>query len=182
MTARFRCKISSLFPVSGGRYEKADHGPQRGSFAHPTRLGRGWSGGAHREHHRGGGGEQPRLQHPARGGAGGGADADPRRAGPYTVFAPTNAAFAKVPADQLQALLNNPAQLRAVLLYHVVPGRVTSAQVAGLTSATTAQGGTLTVSASGGTVQINDATVTQADLAASNGIIHVIDTVLLPPS
>lgn len=102
--------------------------------------------------------------------------------GPYTVFAPTNAAFAKVPADQLQALLNNPAQLRAVLLYHVVPGRVTSAQVAGLTSATTAQGGTLTVSASGGTVQINDATVTQADLAASNGIIHVIDTVLLPPS
>ncbi|MEF2279080.1 fasciclin domain-containing protein [Deinococcus sp. YIM 134068] len=102
--------------------------------------------------------------------------------GPFTVFAPTNAAFAKVPADQLQALLNNPAQLRAVLLYHVVPGRVTSTQVAGLTSATTAQGGSLTVSASGGTVQINDATVTQADLAASNGIIHVIDTVLLPPS
>nr|WP_216320284.1 fasciclin domain-containing protein [Deinococcus aestuarii] len=102
--------------------------------------------------------------------------------GPFTVFAPTNAAFAKVPADQLQALLNNPAQLRAVLLYHVVPGRVTSAQVAGLSSATTAQGGTLTVSASGGTVRINDATVTQADVPASNGVIHVIDTVLLPPS
>ncbi|WP_180970072.1 fasciclin domain-containing protein [Deinococcus planocerae] len=102
--------------------------------------------------------------------------------GPFTVFAPTNAAFAKVPADQLQALLNNPAQLRAVLLYHVVPGRVTSAQVAGLSSATTAQGGTLTVSASGGTVRINDATVTRADVPASNGVIHVIDTVLLPPS
>lgn len=102
--------------------------------------------------------------------------------GPFTVFAPTNAAFAKVPQDQLQALLNDPARLRAVLLYHVVPGRVTSAQVAGLSSARTVQGGTLNVSASGGTVRINDATVTQADVPASNGVIHVIDTVLLPPS
>ncbi|MBB5233320.1 fasciclin domain-containing protein [Deinococcus budaensis] len=102
--------------------------------------------------------------------------------GPYTVFAPTNAAFAKVPADQLTALLNNPAQLRAVLLYHVVPGRVTAAQVSSLTSARTAQGADLSVSASSGTVQINDATVTRADIRASNGIIHVIDTVLLPPN
>lgn len=102
--------------------------------------------------------------------------------GPYTVFAPTNAAFAKVPADQLTALLNNPEQLRAVLLYHVVPGRVTAAQVTRLTSARTAQGADLSVSASGGTVRINDATVTRADIRASNGIIHVIDTVLLPPS
>ncbi|WP_161884198.1 fasciclin domain-containing protein [Deinococcus alpinitundrae] len=102
-------------------------------------------------------------------------------AGPFTVFAPTNAAFAKVPAAQLQALLANPAQLRAVLLYHVVPGRVTAAQVSSLTSAKTANGASLTVNASGGTVKINDATVTKADLRASNGIIHVIDTVLLPP-
>lgn len=101
-------------------------------------------------------------------------------AGPYTVFAPTNAAFAKVPQDQLTALLNNREQLRALLLNHVVPGRVTAAQVSGLSSATTAGGGTLTVNASGGTVRINDATVTRADIRASNGIIHVIDTVLTP--
>jgi uncharacterized surface protein with fasciclin (FAS1) repeats len=102
--------------------------------------------------------------------------------GPYTVFAPTNAAFAKVPQDQLKALLNNPAQLRAVLLYHVVPGRVTAAQVTRLSSAATAQGGDLTIDAGGGMVMINDATVTRADIRASNGIIHVIDTVLLPPN
>lgn len=100
--------------------------------------------------------------------------------GPYTVFAPTNAAFAKVPQDQLTALLNNREQLRALLLYHVVPGRVTSAQVSGLSSATTASGGTLNITTSGNTVRINDATVTRADIRASNGIIHVIDTVLMP--
>ncbi|GBF05380.1 transforming growth factor-beta induced protein IG-H3 precursor [Deinococcus aerius] len=100
--------------------------------------------------------------------------------GPYTVFAPTNAAFAKVPQDQLTALLNNREQLRALLLYHVVPGRVTAAQVSGLSSATTASGGTLNITASGNTVRINDATVTRADIRASNGIIHVIDTVLMP--
>lgn len=102
-------------------------------------------------------------------------------AGPFTVFAPTNAAFAKVPKATLDALLANPAQLRAVLLYHVVPGRVTAAQVSQLTSAKTANGANLTVSASGGTVKINTATVTSADVRASNGVIHVIDTVLLPP-
>jgi len=101
--------------------------------------------------------------------------------GPFTVFAPTNAAFAKVPADQLNALLANPTQLRAVLLYHVVPGRVTAAQVSRLTSAKTVNGANVNVSASGGMVMINDATVTKADVAASNGVIHVIDSVLLPP-
>lgn len=101
-------------------------------------------------------------------------------AGPYTVFAPTNAAFAKVPAADLQALLNNPAQLRALLLYHVVPGRVTSTQVATLSSAKTVNGANVRVSASGGMVMINDSTVTQADISASNGVIHVIDTVLMP--
>lgn len=100
--------------------------------------------------------------------------------GPYTVFAPTNAAFAKVPADQLQALLNDREQLRAVLLYHVVPGRVTAAQVKTMNSAKTAQGGTLNVSTMNGAVMINDATVTRADIRASNGVIHVIDSVLMP--
>lgn len=100
--------------------------------------------------------------------------------GPFTVFAPTNAAFAKVPAADLQALLNNPTQLRALLLYHVVPGRVTSAQVANLSSATTVNGADVSVSATGGMVMINESTVTQADISASNGVIHVIDTVLMP--
>ncbi|MFC4456691.1 fasciclin domain-containing protein [Deinococcus sonorensis] len=102
-------------------------------------------------------------------------------AGPFTVFAPTNAAFAKVPADQLNALLADPAQLKAVLLYHVVPGRVMAAQAARLTSAKTVNGASLNIMASGGMVRINNATVTKADVMASNGVIHVIDTVLLPP-
>ncbi|PNY82138.1 fasciclin domain-containing protein [Deinococcus koreensis] len=100
--------------------------------------------------------------------------------GPFTVFAPTNAAFAKVPAADLQALLNDRAQLRALLLYHVVPGRVTSTQVAGLSSAKTVNGANVRVSATGGMVMINESTVTQADIRASNGVIHVIDTVLMP--
>lgn len=100
--------------------------------------------------------------------------------GPYTVFAPTNAAFAALPPGQLQALLNDPAALRNVLLYHVVPGRVTSAQVAGLRSANTASGGTLRVSAMNGRVMINDSRVIAADVRARNGVIHVIDRVMLP--
>ena len=99
---------------------------------------------------------------------------------PFTVFAPTNAAFAKIPQADLNALLNDPAQLKAVLLYHVVPGKVTASQVTGLTSATTVNGADLNVSTSGGMVMINDATVTKADVMASNGVIHVIDTVLMP--
>jgi LPXTG-motif cell wall-anchored protein len=102
--------------------------------------------------------------------------------GPYTVFAPTDAAFAKLPPGTLDSLLANPAQLRAVLTYHVVPGRVTAAQVAGLSTATTVQGEPIRITATGGTVRINNATVTQADVMASNGVIHVVDTVLLPPS
>lgn len=101
-------------------------------------------------------------------------------AGPFTVFAPTNAAFAKVPEADLNALLNDPAQLKALLLYHVVPGRVTAAQVTKLTSAKTVNGANINVSTSGGMVMINDATVTKADVRASNGVIHVIDTVLMP--
>ncbi len=101
--------------------------------------------------------------------------------GPFTVFAPTDAAFRKLPAGAVDALLADPDRLRAVLLYHVVPGRVTAAQVSGLTSASTVNGAAVRVRAQGGKVMINNATVAQADVAASNGVIHVIDTVLMPP-
>ncbi|WP_352432329.1 fasciclin domain-containing protein [Pyrinomonas sp.] len=102
--------------------------------------------------------------------------------GPFTVFAPTDEAFAKLPAGTLETLLKpeNKEQLRAILLYHVVPGRVTSDDVAKATEAKTAQGEPLRIKASEGTVKVDDATVTQVDITASNGIIHVIDSVLLP--
>ncbi|CAM4068775.1 fasciclin domain-containing protein [Deinococcus marmoris] len=100
--------------------------------------------------------------------------------GPFTVFAPTNAAFAKIPAADLNALLNDPAALKAVLLYHVVAGKVTASQVMGMSSGTTVNGADVNVSMMGSSVMINDATVTKADIMASNGIIHVIDTVLMP--
>jgi uncharacterized surface protein with fasciclin (FAS1) repeats len=101
--------------------------------------------------------------------------------GPFTVFAPTDEAFAKVPKATLEALLQDKAKLKEVLLYHVVPGKVMAAQAAQLDSATTAQGQSFRISASGGTVRINSARVIQADIPASNGVIHVIDSVLLPP-
>jgi uncharacterized surface protein with fasciclin (FAS1) repeats len=100
--------------------------------------------------------------------------------GPYTVFAPTDEAFAKLPPGTVEALLQDPARLRGVLTYHVVPGAVTSGDVASLSSATTVQGSDLAIDASSG-VKVNDAMVVLADVPASNGIIHVIDTVLLPP-
>jgi len=102
--------------------------------------------------------------------------------GPFTVFAPTDAAFAKLPAGTLDSLLANPDQLRAVLTYHVVAGRVTAADVVKLHSAQTVQGEDVTIDAANGMVKINDATVTKADIMASNGVIHAIDTVILPPS
>ncbi len=100
--------------------------------------------------------------------------------GPYTVFAPTDDAFAKLPAGTVEALLADPDKLRSILLYHVVPGKVTSAQVVKLDKATTAQGSDVRISASDSGVKINDANVTQVDIETSNGIIHVIDTVILP--
>lgn len=100
--------------------------------------------------------------------------------GPFTVFAPTDAAFAKLPPGTVEALLADKAKLTAVLTYHVVAGNVSSEAVAGMTEATTVQGGKITINTASG-VMINDATVTTADVAASNGVIHVIDTVLLPP-
>jgi uncharacterized surface protein with fasciclin (FAS1) repeats len=99
-------------------------------------------------------------------------------AGPFTVFAPTDAAFAKIPADQLQALLKDKAKLTAVLTYHVVPGKVMSKDVkAG--SVKTVQGSSLTVSTMGG-VKVDNASVTAVDIAADNGVIHVIDSVVMP--
>ncbi len=100
--------------------------------------------------------------------------------GPFTVFAPTDEAFAKLPPGTVDALLNDPARLRAVLTYHVVPSRATAADVANLKSARTVQGAEVAIDTSSG-VRVNDARVTQADVLASNGVIHVIDTVLLPP-
>jgi uncharacterized surface protein with fasciclin (FAS1) repeats len=100
--------------------------------------------------------------------------------GPFTVFAPTDEAFARLPPGTVESLLADKAKLTAVLTYHVVAGKVTSAQVASMTSATTVQGGTVAIDTSAG-VKINDATVVTADVEATNGVIHVIDTVLLPP-
>jgi uncharacterized surface protein with fasciclin (FAS1) repeats len=102
--------------------------------------------------------------------------------GPYTVFAPTDAAFAKLPAGTVEALLRpeNRDQLVAVLTYHVVAGEIMADDIAGKRAEVeTVQGGTLDVNATSG-VKINNATVQTADVAASNGVIHVIDTVLLP--
>jgi len=100
--------------------------------------------------------------------------------GPFTVFAPTDEAFAKLPAGTVDELLANPEKLKQVLLYHVVPGKVTADQVVGLSSATTAQGSDIAIAVKGGTVMINNAKVTKADVMASNGVIHVIDTVIVP--
>ncbi|KPP88974.1 MAG: hypothetical protein HLUCCA08_01990 [Rhodobacteraceae bacterium HLUCCA08] len=101
--------------------------------------------------------------------------------GPFTVFAPTDAAFAKLPAGTVEALLADPEALAAILTYHVVPGAVTSADLAGQRlSVATVNGANVHIDATGGGVMVEDATVTQADIEASNGVIHVIDTVLLP--
>ncbi len=103
--------------------------------------------------------------------------------GPYTVFAPTNEAFAALPAGTLDELLKpeNKDQLVKVLTYHVVPGTVTSSQlVAG--PVTTVEGQDVTIALAGGKAMVNDATVVTADIAASNGVVHVIDKVLLPPT
>ena len=98
--------------------------------------------------------------------------------GPFTVFAPTDEAFAKVPKDQLDALLADKAKLTAVLTYHVVPGKVMAKDVkAG--EVKTVQGSNLTVSTAGG-VKVDNANVIKTDIVADNGVIHVIDTVVLP--
>lgn len=104
--------------------------------------------------------------------------------GPYTVFAPTDEAFAKLPAGTVETLLmpENIDQLKAVLTYHVVSGQVLAADVVKLSSAKTVSGETVSIAVNDGNVAINDSTVVKADVMANNGVIHVIDTVLLPPS
>jgi uncharacterized surface protein with fasciclin (FAS1) repeats len=104
--------------------------------------------------------------------------------GPFTVFAPTDAAFAKLPAGTVDTLLKpeNKAKLTAILTYHVVPGKVMAADVVKLSEAKTVEGAMVTVKVNGGKVMINNATVTTADVEASNGVIHVIGTVLMPPA
>lgn len=100
----------------------------------------------------------------------------------YTVFAPTNAAFAKLPASTLSALAANRAELKSVLLYHVVPGTVAAAKVVTLHSVKTVEGASLTIRVSGSAVYVNQAKVIHTNIRASNGIIHVINGVLTPPS
>ena len=102
--------------------------------------------------------------------------------GPFTVFAPTDEAFSKLPAGTLESLLKpeNKAKLQSILTYHVVAGRVMSQDVVKLHSAKTVEGGTIAIKTVNGGVMINNARVTKADIVASNGVIHVIDTVILP--
>ncbi len=102
--------------------------------------------------------------------------------GPLTVFAPTDEAFAKLPAGTVERLLQNPEQLRAILAYHVVPGKVLAADAVRMQAANTVQGAPIRVTTSGRTVKINDSTVLTPNVMASNGVIHVIDTVLMPPA
>ena len=103
-------------------------------------------------------------------------------AGPFTVLAPTDEAFAKLPAGTVADLLKpeNKDKLRAILTYHVIAGKVTAAQVVKLSSAKTVNGQNVQISAAGNSVKVNDAQVVKTDIKASNGVIHVIDTVLLP--
>lgn len=102
--------------------------------------------------------------------------------GSYTVLAPTDAAFAKLPAGTVEGLLEDPETLGEILKYHVIADEAPASVVAGLSTAETLQGESVSISAEAGQVMINDATVLQTDIMASNGIIHVIDTVLMPPS
>jgi uncharacterized surface protein with fasciclin (FAS1) repeats len=100
-------------------------------------------------------------------------------AGPFTVFAPTDDAFAKLPEGTVDALLQDIPQLKKILTYHVVSGKVLAADVVKLKSAKTVEGTEVKIDASNG-VKLNDSTVTTADVAADNGVIHIIDTVLIP--
>jgi transforming growth factor-beta-induced protein len=102
--------------------------------------------------------------------------------GPFTVFAPTDEAFAKLPAGTVESLLRpeNKARLQAILTYHVVAGAVPASEVVKLQSAKTVNGQSVSIKVAGGGVRVDGARVVQADIRASNGVIHVIDTVILP--
>ncbi len=99
--------------------------------------------------------------------------------GPFTVFAPTDEAFAKLPAGTIEALLEDKEKLVAVLTYHVVPGKLMAADVVNKTSVTTVQGSDISIDTSSG-VKVDNANVVKTDIETSNGVIHVIDTVILP--
>ena len=101
--------------------------------------------------------------------------------GPFTVFAPTNDAFAKLPEGTVDALLSDIPKLTKILTYHVVSGKVMAADVVNLTSAKTVEGSEVKIDAANG-VKINDSKVTTPDVAADNGVIHIIDSVLIPPA
>jgi uncharacterized surface protein with fasciclin (FAS1) repeats len=100
--------------------------------------------------------------------------------GPFTVFAPTDDAFAKIPKDQLEALLANKTQLTAVLTYHVVAGKVMSTDPTNDMAVKTMQGENVTITLDDGGAMVNGAKVVQADIVCTNGVIHAIDTVLMP--
>jgi uncharacterized surface protein with fasciclin (FAS1) repeats len=101
--------------------------------------------------------------------------------GPFTVFAPTNEAFAKLPEGKVSSLLADIPALKNILTYHVVSGKVMASDVVGLKSAATVQGTEVNINVVDGSVKLNDsATVTATDIEASNGVVHVIDTVLIP--
>ncbi len=102
--------------------------------------------------------------------------------GPFTVFAPSDEAFAKIPKDKLEALLKDKKALAGVLTYHVVSGKVMAADVVKLTSAKTVQGKPVIIAVKDGKVMVNGAKVVTTDIACKNGVIHVIDTVLMPPA
>jgi uncharacterized surface protein with fasciclin (FAS1) repeats len=104
-------------------------------------------------------------------------------AGPYTVFAPTDAAFAALPAGTLESLLKDPEGLKKILLYHVVSGKVMADKVVGMTSADSVAGPAIKIAVKDGTVYLNDsAKVVTTDIETANGVIHVIDSVILPPA
>lgn len=104
-----------------------------------------------------------------------------KSAGPFTVFAPTNDAFKAVPAKTMEALAKNPEMLKSVLTYHVIPGKVMAADVKN-SKVKTVNGAQLEVAKAGTMVTVENAVVTTADVAATNGVIHIIDTVLIPPA
>lgn len=101
-------------------------------------------------------------------------------AGPFTVFAPTNEAFAKIPSDTLESLLLDKTKLTSILTYHVISGKVMSKEVVKMSDVKTVEGDKLKIVTKYGSVFVNDSKVTSADIECSNGVIHVIDSVLMP--
>ena len=103
-----------------------------------------------------------------------------KSAGPFTVFAPTDEAFAKLPPGTVEGLLQDPAKLKKILLYHVVSGKVMAADVVKMKMAKTVEGDMAKISVKGSHVMLNNANVVKTDIACDNGVIHVIDTVIMP--